>query len=89
MEKKPIQTSEEFDIAMCLFGSSYRLLGQFDWGALISQCEFFEGAGAVIRPDVFLAMQRDPQWDQKKCIFRAAQRFISEVDEVGRELGFK
>ena len=85
--KKQIESSEDFQMAMSSVQSAFQLLSLFDWTHLAEQSQFFEGAGAVIDPQVFLAMQQDPQWEQKKQLFSAAARFVAELEDIRRQLG--
>ena len=87
LQKKQIETTEDFHMAMSAVQSACQLMAMFDWDHLIRQTEFFEGAGAVINPEVFIAMQKDPQWDQKKQLFQAAASFTGKVEDIRRQLG--
>ena len=85
--KKQITTDDDFLMAMSAVKSAHQVLAMFDWQHLVEQTHFFEGAGAVINPEVFIAMQRDPQWDQKKQLFQAAASFTGKVEDIRRQLG--
>lgn len=87
LKKQQIQTDDDFKMAMSSVQSACQLLAMFDWQHLIEQTNFFEGAGAIINPSVFLAMQKDPQWEQKKQLFNAAAKFVREVEDIKRQLG--
>jgi len=87
VNKKQIETDEDMHMAMTSVQSACQLLGTFDWQHLVDQSNFFEGAGAVINPQVFAAMQRDPQWEQKKQLFLAAATFVAKVEDIRRQLG--
>jgi hypothetical protein len=86
-ERIPITSPEDFHAAMGAVQSSLQLLGMFDWQTLVDQTNFFEGAGVMLDPTKYQAMLSDPQWEQKKRIFRAAAHFVKELDEVAKELG--
>lgn len=85
--KKQITTDDDFLMAMSAVKSAHQVLATFDWQHLVEQTHFFEGAGAVINPEVFIAMQRDPQWEQKKQLFNAAAAFVGKVEDIRRQLG--
>lgn len=87
VNKKQIETDEDMHMAMSAVQSACQLLGTFDWQHLVEQSNFFEGAGAVINPQVFMAMQRDPQWDQKKQLFLAAATFVNKIEDIRKQLG--
>ena len=87
--KKQIENADDFHMAMSSVKSACELLGMFDWQHLIDQSNFFEGAGAVIDPKVFLEMQKDPQWEQKKRLFAAAAQFVGVVEDIRRQLDEK
>jgi len=86
LKKQQITTDDDFKMAMSSVQSACQLLAMFDWQHLIEQSNFFEGAGAVINPEVFIAMQKDPQWEQKKQLFNAAAKFVREVEDIKRQL---
>lgn len=87
LKKKQIETDDDFAMAMSSVHSACQLLAMFDWQHLINQSNFFEGAGAVINPEVFLAMQHDPQWEQKKQLFQAAASFVGKIEDIRKQLG--
>lgn len=86
VNKKQIENDEDMHMAMSAVQSACQLLGTFDWQHLVDQTNFFEGAGAVIHPQVFMAMQRDPQWEQKKQLFRATADFVAKIEDIRRQL---
>jgi len=86
VNKKQIETDNDFRMAMSAVQSACQLLGTFDWPHLVQQSNFFEGAGAVINPKIFMAMQKDPQWEQKKQLFLAAATFVGKIEEIRHQL---
>jgi hypothetical protein len=36
---------------------------------------------------MFMAMQHDQQWEQKKQLFFAAATFVGKVEEIRKQLG--
>ena len=86
LKKHEINTDDDFKMAMSSVQSACQLLAMFDWQQLIDQSNFFEGAGAIINPSVFIAMQKDPQWEQKKQLFYAAAKFVREIEDIRRQL---
>lgn len=87
VNKKQIETDEDIHMAMSAVRSACQLLGAFDWQHLVEQSNFFEGVGAAINPQVFMAIQRDPQWGQKKQLFLAAATFVSKMEDIRKQLG--
>ncbi len=82
MKRTTIQSPEQFHAAMSSVQSAMALLDTFDWQQLVDQVEIFEGAGSVVFPKMFLDMQKDPQWEIKKRLFKAAAEFTSEIDAL-------
>lgn len=87
LKKRQITTDDDFKMAMSSVQSACQLLAMFDWQHLIEQTNFFESAGAIINPEIFIAMQKDPQWEQKKQLFNAAAKFVREIEDIKRQLG--
>jgi len=85
-EPKRIETPEDFEMAMSCVKSAMQLLGSFDWQYMVEASGLFEGAGAVINPEVFQAMQKDPQWEQKKQLFVAARDFTAVLEDIRKQL---
>lgn len=85
-EPKRIETPEDFDVAMSCVKSAMQLLSSFDWKFMVEASGLFEGAGSAINPEVFLAMKKDPQWEQKKQLFRAAADFTARLEDIRRQL---
>jgi len=85
-EPKKIETPEDFEMAMGCVKSAMQLLGTFDWQYLVEASGLFEGAGNAIDPEIFAAMQKDPQWEQKKQLFKAAADFTAVLEDIRRQL---
>lgn len=83
--KKPLTTPEDFELGMISLRSAGTMLAAFDWELLMQQVKHFEGAGAIIRPEVFMAMQRDPEWETKKKLFELAFDFVTRYEVISRE----
>jgi hypothetical protein len=86
--KKQIESPEDFHMAMSAVSSACQLLGTFDWQRLVDYINLFEGAGSVLNPQMFMAMQHDQQWEQKKQLFLAAATFVGKVEDIRKQLGF-
>ena len=85
-EKIQIHTPEQFEAAMGSVQTAMMILGSFDWQHLVDQANLFQGAGAVLDPETFIAMKKDPQWEQKLQLFKAAARFTGELDDIKEQL---
>jgi len=86
-DKKQIESSEDFHMAMSAVRSAMELLSTFDWQHLADTINLFEGAGSVLNPQMFIEMQKDPQWEQKKQLFRAAAEFTAHLEDIRKQLG--
>lgn len=85
-QKIQIESPEQFQAAMQAVQSSSMLLSSFDWAALMEKIQFFEGPGAVLDPGIFIEMNKDPQWEVKKQLFIAANRFVKELEDIREQL---
>lgn len=86
-EKIELKNDTDFEMAMGMVSASFKTVAMFDWDKLIAQIEHAEGAGAVLNPQLFLDIQRDPQWETKKKIFRACSAFVKAMEEARDEAG--
>lgn len=86
MEKHQITTDGDLNMAMSSVQSACQLLAVFDWQCLYEQLILFESVGPVTDPGTFLAMQGDPQWEQKKQLFSAAAKFVREIEDIRRQI---
>lgn len=82
MEQRKIETDEDFHMAMSAVQSSIQLLDMFDWDDWLQKEAFFKGAGATLDPSVFLAMQKDPQWEMKVAVIRAAATYMKTIRDI-------
>ncbi len=82
MERRKIETTEDFETAMGAVQSSIQLLDMFDWQDWLQKEAFFQGAGATLDPGTFLAMQKDPQWDMKVAVIRAAATYMGTIRDI-------
>ena len=83
---KKIESPGDFHMAMNAVQSSIQLLSLFDWQDWVLKEALFRSAGAVIAPELFKAMQEDPQWDQKTDIMRAGANYMREVENIRKSL---
>lgn len=87
VNEKQIENDEDMHMAMSAVQSACQLLGTFDWQHLVDTINLFEGAGSVLNPQMFIEMQKDPQWEQKKQLFRAAAEFTAHLEDIRKQLG--
>lgn len=80
--KNLLTTLEDFQLGMISLRSAGTMLAAFDWELLMQQVKHFEGAEA---PEIFMAMQRDPQWETKKKLFELAYDFVSRYEAISRD----
>lgn len=85
--KKQIETPEDFLMAMNSVKSAMSILSLFDWRSLSERIALFESVGPVLNPSMFQDMMKDPQWEQKKQLFKAAADFTSTLDDIRSQLG--
>ncbi len=85
-EPKRIETPEDFAMAMGCVKSAMQLLSSFDWQYTVKVSGLFEGVGNAINPEVYAAMQKDPQWEQKKQLFKAAADFTRVLHDIQKQL---
>lgn len=82
MEQRKIETEEDFHMAMSAVQSSIQLLDMFDWDDWLQKEALFQGAGSVLNPEVFIAMQKDPQWETKVAVIRAAGTYMKTIRDI-------
>ncbi|KQV66596.1 hypothetical protein [Caulobacter sp. Root343] len=81
-----MKIQHDFALGMSSIKTSAMLLGVTDWQAFLDQVNFAEGAGAVLNPSTFLAIQRDPQFKVKVRLAKAAQVFLTEYHACAAEI---
>lgn len=81
-----VKPEHDFALGMSSIKTSAMLLGITDWQTFLDQAAFAEGAGAVLNPGLFLAIQRDPQFKVKVRLARAAQSFLAEYQACAAEI---
>ncbi len=82
MERRKIETDQDFHMAMGAVQSSIELLDMFDWDHWLQIEAMAQGAGAVLNPELFQAMQKDPQWDMKVGVIRAAATYMKTIRDI-------
>lgn len=82
MELRKIETKEDFHMAMGAVRSSVELLDIFDWDNWLQIEAMASGAGAILNPELLQAMQKDPQWDIKVAVMRAASTYIKTIRDI-------
>lgn len=86
MEIKQIKSPEDFQMAMGAVQSSIELLGMFDWDHWLQLEAMFQTAGPQLDAELFQAMRRDPQWEQKRAVFQAAANYMKAIEDVRAQL---
>ena len=87
MQTRKIETEEDYKMAMSAVQSSVELLDVYDWDDWLQKEAFFQGAGNMINPEVFQAMQKDPQWEVKVRVIRAAATYMKTIRDIRAPLG--
>ena len=82
MQRLKIEKGEDFKAAMAAVQSSIELLDLWDWQNWLEQEGFFRTAGSMINPEVFEAMKKDPQWEMKVAVIRAAADYMMKIREI-------
>lgn len=85
-DKIQIDNSQRMEMAVGSIRYAAAIMATFDWEHLQKAMEFGEGIGAVLDPDTFMQIQRDPQWELKKRMVKAAATFIRELEAVDAQI---
>lgn len=81
-ERKKIETEEDYVAAMSAVQSSIQLLDLYDWDDWLQREGLFQTAGAVLNPELFEAMKKDPQWDMKVAVIRAGATYMKTIRDI-------
>lgn len=75
-------TDDNFNMAMDQIRSANTMLSMFDWAGLCRGADFAHGAGAVLDPGAFMAIDRDPQWNAKVKVWEATRDYVAALKSV-------
>ena len=82
MKQRKIESVDDFEMAMSAVQSSIQLLDMFDWDAWLELEAMFQSAGSVLYPEMYKAIQNDPQWDMKVNVIRAAATYMKTIHNI-------
>lgn len=84
MQEAQITPTERLDFAIAMQAVAFaaRMLGQFEWERLHAIMSDRDGTMAILDPSLFLATQRDRQWDSKLALVEAAANFTRTVERI-------